>query len=238
MPEKPALLVDVRQDKVFTRALTEHFTVTERTLKTGDLVWTSPLGTVGIEDKCLADLAQSQSNKRLDDELRRLVDTYAVPILFIRGYVDTGSKYRPSRDGPSIANTLLGRQFHGVYTYQVSDLPAYAAMALARLHGYLAQPRTAGIEGVRREKRYLFNGPLGPREETIYGILGLTPGVRNRRGIAVQIAKDTPLSAFLRWGPWEFESAGFSRHMATKLAALITTLEEPPSKSSMPFQPN
>jgi hypothetical protein len=230
----PALLVDQRQDPKFTKALTEFFSVTERTLKTGDLVWTSPLGTVGIEDKCVADLAASQSNKRLDDELRRLVDSYAVPILFVRGYSMRGSIYRAARDEASIANTLLGRQFHGVYTFQVAAPYDEAAEGLWRLHEYLALPRRAGIEGVRRERKFAFSGPLGPREETIYGILGMTSGVRNRRSIAVQIAKSTPLSEFLRWTAWDFEAQGFTRHMSAKLAGLIRTLEEPPSKSSMP----
>jgi hypothetical protein len=226
MPDRPALLVDYRQDKKFTEALRMHFAIVEKQLAVGDLVWTCPMGTVGLEDKCIPDLIHSQSNKRLDDELRRLVDSFAVPILFVRGFFDSGSRYRPPRDEASIANTLLGRQLHGVYTYQVPAAPRLAAEAVRRLYEYLQRSQANGIDGVRRARLLTFAGPLSPRAEIVYQILGMAGGVRNRRALAARIAQDTPLSKFLRWGPFDFEACGFSRRMATKLAATMRTLEE------------
>lgn len=226
----PALVVDRRQDPKFTRALGAHFTVTEKQLRTGDLVWSCPLGIVGVEDKCMADLAASLRNKRLDDELRRLVDTYAVPVLFIRGsapYTDGFTHFEQD----TLEKLKLGRQLHGVYVWQSRDVPLLAADSVKALYDYLATPKQGGIEGVRRERKYGFSGPLGPREEIIYTILGMTQGVRNRRMVATQIAEATPLSEFLNWTASDFTFVGFSAHMSIKLAGVIAKLEEHSSKS-------
>lgn len=230
----PTLVVDDRQDNRFTAALRQYFDVHVKHLKCGDLVWSCPLGTVGVEDKSLrtGDLANSQQNKRLDDELRRLVDTYSIPVLFIRGEVDRRG------DPITVQNTLFGRQLHGVYTFMAPKDFDGAAEALWRLHRYLALPRNGGNDGVRRERVLSFGGPIGPRADVIYGILGMAGGVRDRRSIAQSIAQTTPLSAFLRWDAWDFEAQGFTRHMASKLSGVLKLLEEPPSKSLTQSQPS
>lgn len=225
---RPVLVVDDRQDDRFTRALGEYFDVKVKHLKTGDLVWSCPLGSVGVEDKCMPDLLASLQNKRLDDELRRLIDGYAVPILFIRGHAPWGNKFT-AISADSLEKLKFGRQLHGIYVWQAGETDEEAAASLAELYKYLLHPRTDGIDGVRRERKFAFGGPLGPRAEVIYGILGMTSGVRNRRSIALSIAQATPLSAFMRWDAWDFEAAGFSRHMAAKLVGVLRQLEEPPS---------
>lgn len=230
----PPLIVDDRQDGRFTKALRQHFTVTVKHLSSGDLVWTSPLGRVGVEDKDLKDLASSLRNHRLDDELRRLVATYAIPVLLIRGGGAWADRYMTLEE-QSIEKLKVGRQLHGVYVYHVSREMNAAAEGLRELYDYLAYPSAQGIDGVNREKVLRFRGPLSLRAEAIYGILGMLTdkngkrvGVRDRRNIAQAIAKDATLSQFLSWTPFDFENAGFSRHMSGKLYEVLRQLEVQP----------
>lgn len=224
----PPLIVDDRQDKHFTAALMNFFDVTVKHLPSGDLVFTCPLGRVGVEDKAMGDYKQSLRNNRLDDELRRLEVTYAVPVLFLRGVQRIGSQYETVWEEHTIEKGLFGRQLHGVYTFRSRNSNMLAqAEDFHRLYEYLQYPGRGGIEGVRREKVKTFRGPLGPRAEVIYGILGAVGGVKNRRAVAESIAATATLSEFLRWRPLDFEVAGFTRHMADKVSAFISTLEVP-----------
>lgn len=222
--EKPVLLVDDRQDERFTEGLRGWFTVSVKHLDTGDLVWSSPLGRVGVEDKCFNDLVQSRNNGRLDDELRRLTAAYAVPILFVRGPVEWRGYGSPWTDS-SVSNLMFGRQLHGVYSYW-TQARAYIdqARALYELWDY-TQKHKVGKEGVRRERKLDYAGPLGAREETIYGILGMIGGLRNRRAVAKQIASTTTVSEFVNWSVSDFRFAGFSRDMAQKSAKFLQDME-------------
>lgn len=223
---KPLLAVDDRQDPKFTRALEAYFTVATKHLRSGDLVWSCPLGTVGVEDKDIADLTGSRSNGRLDDELRRLIDTYTVPILFIRGAArDLDSAYT-TWDDWALENLRLGRQLHGVFVYSTPRPVERAAYGLSRLHTYLSSTRTGGMEGVRRERQQAYKGPLAPRAEVVYGILGGVRGIKGRRTLAQSIASVTGLADFLRWTQTDLLAAGFSTHMANKLAAYLHMLNE------------
>lgn len=220
--ERPKIIVDHRQDKAFTRALREYFEIEMRQLKCGDLVWASPQGWVGLEDKCRADLTGSATNGRLDDELRRLVGRYEIPILFIRHTMPGGYN---RWDDSSVENLKLGRQFHGLYTYDARGPHSDAAEDLKRLYDYLARPHTNGIEGVRRERRWTYQGPMGARAEVIYGILGLGPRIRDRRGVAIQIAEQATIGEFLKWDSLDFEAAGFTRDSARKMATVLRKIE-------------
>lgn len=220
------LAVDDRQDPKFTAAMAEHFDVKVKHLGTGDFAWSCPLGSVGVEDKRFSDFTASLRNKRLDDELRRLTETYAVPILFVRGPI-VQNHYDPHPMGWSVDivnKTLLGRQLHGVYTYWAHDLPDYASQAwgLWSLWDY-TQKLDRGFEGVRREKKLLWHGPMGSRAETIYGILGRVGGVRNRRGAALALAHH-PLSELVTWGPTEWQACGFTKLMSQKLTGAFGEL--------------
>lgn len=222
---RPLLVVDDREKDVsFLRGLESYFTPKVKHLAVGDYVWSCPLGTVGVERKSAADLDASHSNKRLDDELRRLVDTYSVPVLFL-----TGNSGR--RDEFTIENTKLGRQLHGVYVYHVGRSADVASEGLFRLWKYTQERMGGAIDGVRRERKFAFAGPISPRAEVIYGILGLAGGIRDRRAAALQIAETTPLSDFMRWSVSDFLFAGFSKLMAKKLADTIRQLEEQPNRS-------
>jgi hypothetical protein len=98
---------------------------------------------------------------------------------------------------------------------------------LRALHDYLSRPRTAGLEGVRRERKLAYAGVLDPRAEAIYGILGGVTGIKGRRAVAQQIADTTPVSEFMRWTQTDFLAAGFSNHMANKLASHLHSMEVP-----------
>lgn len=222
--ERPVLAVDDRQDPRFTRALGSVFDVRVKHLPTGDLVWSSPLGVVGVEDKCLNDLKSSRANGRLDDELRRLVERYDVPILFVRGHE---VHLQHSWPESSYSNLMLKRQLHGVFTWRsyANDFDEQAVDLLA-LYKHLNEQHEQGLNGVKRERHiFSFVGPMGDRAEAIYGILGRVGGVRDRRSVAYSIAKVYTLTEFLRWDMFEAESFGFSKHMAIKLVQALRAME-------------
>lgn len=225
MDSKPTLAVDDRQHASWTRALHEYFEVKVKHLGTGDFVWSCPLGVVGVEDKLFSDFTASIRNKRLDDELRRLEAAYAVPVLLVRGPV-TQNLFDHSAFGWSedmVSKALLGRQLHGVYTYRVlgNGYPTQAR-SLWELWDY-TQRLDRGFEGVRREKKLYWAGPLSARAEVLYGILGGVGGVRNRRGAALTLAHHS-LRELTTWGPTEWSAAGFSRLMAQKLTGTFKEL--------------
>lgn len=215
---RPVLAVDDRQDPKFTEALGDYFTVKVKHLATGDLVWSCPLGSVGVEDKRFSDYLQSLRNKRLDDELRRLGECYSIPVLYVRGPIEQAYHIPGGHgfDEEMLSKGLLGRQLHGIYTYR-TQAKTYdgQAMALWGLWDY-TQKLDRGFEGVRREKKLYWAGPLGTRAEALYGILGRVGGVRNRRTAALALANH-PLSELVTWGPTEWNAAGYSKLMAQKL---------------------
>lgn len=219
----PSVAVDDRQDERYTAALRGHFSVVTKHLSCGDIVWGSPLGTVGVEDKDVADLGASMRNGRLDDELRRLVATYAIPVLMIRGR-SLRSQHITLEEG-AIEKLKFGRQLHGVYVFQTGRDMDEAALGLWDLWDYLSKAREHGIEGVRREPKWKYQGPMSPRAEALYGILGGVKGIKGRREIAQRIAKNTPLSQFMQWVEIDFQAAGFSRHMAKALTTHLVNME-------------
>lgn len=222
---KPVLAVDDRQDRPWTEALREYFAVTVKHLAAGDFVWSCPLGSVGIEDKLFSDFTQSIRNKRLDDELRRLEAAYAVPMLWVRGPV-TQNHYDHSAFGWNewmVSKALLGRQLHGVYTYRTLET-GYPVQAEALWHLWdYTQKLDRGFEGVRREKKLYWAGPLTTRAETLYGILGGVGGIRNRRSAALALANH-PISELVTWGPTEWVASGYTKHMAQKLTGTFKEL--------------
>lgn len=224
---KPTLAVDDRQDKRWTAALKDHFNVVVKHLAAGDFVWGCPLGSVGVEDKRFSDFAASIRNKRLDDELRRLEAAYAIPILYVRGPIVVNYFDRSGFGGWSevmVNKALLGRQLHGVYTWRTLA-GSYEDQALDLWHLWeYTQKLDRGFEGVRREKKLLWNGPLGSRAETIYGILGGVGGIRNRRSVALTLANHPLSELTTQWGPTEWAAAGFTKHMAQKLTGAFREL--------------
>lgn len=222
---KPVIAVDDRQDPKFTKELVHHFAVTTKHLAVGDLVWSCPLGSVGVEDKCFSDFTASLRNKRLDDELRRLTETYSLPILFVRGPVVQNHYDRSAFgwDESIVSKVLLGRQLHGVYVWRTQQADfGQQADNLWQLWDY-TQKLDRGFEGVRREKKLLWNGPLGSRAEVLYGILGKIRGVRNRRSAAEALAHHS-LNELTTWSPTEWQAAGYTRLMAQKLTGTFREL--------------
>lgn len=194
-------------------------------LACGDFVWSCPLGTVGVEDKLFTDFSASIRNGRLNDELRRLEAAYAVPMLWVRGPVVQNffdhSAFGWSED--MVSKALLGRQLHGIYTYRtVTDGYPAQARSLWELWDY-TQKLERGFEGVRREKKLYWNGPLSARAEVLYGILGSVGGVRNRRGAALALANHS-ITELCTWGPTEWSAAGYSKLMSQKLTAKFQEL--------------
>ena len=222
----PLLVYDDRQDESLVEAIanTGYFHLVKRHLITADYVWGHPtLGEVGVEDKEIHDLTGSRLNGRLDDQLRRLVERFAVPVLFVRGTTVGGHADRYGWEPSPVENLLLGRQLHGLYVYRAPGSDAGAADSLVALHRYLL---TAGnMEGVRREKRLTYKGALSARAEVIYNVLGQVPGIKNRRGLAAALAQDMSVAQFLRSSRDELTFYGLSAYMAGKVADAIHTME-------------
>lgn len=208
------------------------FDVRVRRLAAGDLCWDCPIGRVGVEDKPLAALLGDRRNGRLDDELRRLTQTYELPILMVRGSprVDRdGRLMLPGIPGEhygdwdfnALDNLRLGRELHGVL---LAECPTDSLVGW-RVRSLYEYTQVIGpLEGVRREPHFTWLGPMTARAETVYGILGLVRGIRDRRGIAERIAGTTPVKDFVRWTNEDFRAAGFSKVMAGRLAEAVEGL--------------
>lgn len=228
------VIVDDRQVKWYPAALqAAGFTVTVRRLHTGDITWSSPLGRVGVEDKPWTALLGDRRNGRLDDELRRLVEAYQIPILMVRGWPDVddyGNMTIPwsikdhfkGWDFNGYENLLLGRQLHGVLFTRCSSEDVGARLISLFDYTQVIGP----LDGVRREAAIPYLGPLSDRAECIYTILGRVSGLRDRRGTAERLAATVPLGRFLRWEAKDFRAAGFSKPMSQRLADKLAEMNE------------
>lgn len=228
MPSKvqsPVLLVDKRQaDWQPSHLRGKGFDVKMVMLPAGDFAWSTPWGRVGLEDKPLTALVTDRRSGRLDDELRRLVTTYELPILFIRGYpvvnTDGSLRWLPQestfREGwtiDSLDNLLLGRQFKGVYvTWCHSD--AYLGDRLMALYNYTQRRPQDENTRPARPQVMPWLGPLSGRAELVYCILGQIKGIRDRRELSEKIATKYNLGQLM-----DLDQAGWQVEGVTKLMA-------------------
>lgn len=234
MPKpKRFVLVDDRQVDWYAPALKAvDIDIKVRRLAVGDLAWTCPLGRVGVEDKPTTALMGDRVNGRLDDELRRLVEAYAIPILMVRGsprydasggVIVFGTEVYDRWNHSSIDNLLLGRQLHGVYVTSV-PYDNLVGERIASLYDYTQI--VAPLEGVRRERQYAYLGPLSEAAECVYLILGFVGNLRNRRGVAEHLAGVCGgLAGVLALDEEQLRRRfGFSKLMASRTAAKFQEL--------------
>lgn len=228
----PVLLVDKRQAGWQEAHLTAGgFDVRMCMLPSGDFAWSTPWGRVGLEDKPLSALVTDRRNGRLDDELRRLVDTYELPILFIRGIpkvsADGSIKWLPQeaeyREGwtiDSLDNLLLGRQMKGVYiTWCPGD--SYLADRLMSIYKYtLRRPQDDPMK-LNRQPIMPFMGPLTGRAELIYTLLGQVRGIRDRREVSERLAAQFNLAEILNFDTAKWQQVGMTKLMAGKIVETV-----------------
>lgn len=231
----PVLLVDKRQaDWQPAHLRGTGFDVRMVILPSADFAWSTPWGRVGVEDKPLTALVTDRRSGRLDDELRRLVDCYELPILFIRGLPNVGGDgairflpqeqdYRSGWTIDSLDNLLLGRQLKGVYvTWCPSD--AYLGTRLMSLYTYTQRrPQDESLKP-QRQQVMPWLGPLTGRAELIYTILGQVRGVRNRREIAESMANKYTLGQVfdLKEDGWQEE--GMTKLMAGRVVSHLRSV--------------
>jgi len=225
--------MDCRQPAWMQPHLEQHnFQVYVRRLLAGDFAWSCPFGRVGVEDKPLTALLTDRRSGRLDDELRRLVQTYAIPVLLVRGWP------RIQKDGrlwfpPHVAkfyqdwtfanldNLLFGRQMHGVYLAWCRN-DASIGGRLASLYAYTQEPQQSPST---RPSFLSWREPLTGKALVFYTILGLVKGIRNRRAVAERLTATIPLVEFLGWSQATIGAyLRLSPLMAGRISAMLTEL--------------
>jgi len=230
--QEPILLVDKRQaDWQEAHLRGKGFDVRMVMLPSADFAWSTPWGRVGIEDKPLTALVTDRRSGRLDDELRRLVSQYELPILLIRGYPHiNGSgellwapqeqEYRKGWTIDSLDNLLLGRQMKGVYvTWCHSD--AYLGDRLMAIYKYTQRRPDDAATRPMRSQVMPWLGPLTGRAELIYTLLGQVKGVRDRRELSEKLAATYNWGELIELTPEELMTHGISKLMAHRIKSHI-----------------
>jgi hypothetical protein len=224
--------MDYRQPAWMSPHLEQHnFQVCVKNLSAGDFAWSCPLGRVGVEDKPLTALLTDRASGRLDDELRRCVETYAIPILLVRGwpriqksgelwFPPHQQKYHKNWNLTNLDNLLFGRQLHGVYvTWCYTDRSLGGR--LASLYEYTQQPQ---VSPSTRPSFLSWREPLTGKALVFYTILGMVKGIRNRRTIAEYLA-GFPFDAVLTlWDEEDLHGAGLSKLMARRVHQIMAEL--------------
>lgn len=196
-------------------------------LPAGDFAWSTPWGRVGLEDKPLTALVTDRRSGVLDDELRRLVATYELPILFIRGYPSVSAdgslrwlpqeaQYREGWTIDALDNLLLGRQLKGVYVaWCPSD--TYLGERLMSLYRYTQRrPQDESVKPSRGQVMPWL-GPLTGRAELVYTLLGQVKGVRNRRELSEALASKHDLGSIFNMTAEQWASEGLTKLMAGRV---------------------
>lgn len=228
--EKPVILVDKRQASWQEAHLRGHgIDVRMCMLPSADFAWSTPWGRVGIEDKPLPALVTDRRSGQLDDELRRLVSQYELPILMIRGLPNVSAdgtihwrpqeaEYRSGWTIDSLDNLLLGRQLKGVY---VAWCPSDAYLGERLLSLYRYTQRRPQDEAVKPSRGQVMPwlGPLTGRAELVYTLLGQVKGVRDRRELSEKLATKYTLGQMLDLNNEAWEAEGLTKMMAARVCS-------------------
>lgn len=232
----PVLLVDKRQADWQPQHLRgKGFDVRMVMLPSADFAWSTPFGRVGVEDKPLSALVTDRRSGRLDDELRRLVGQYELPILFIRGFPRVSASgelmwghleedYRKGWTIDSLDNLLLGRQMKGVYvTWCPTD--QYLGDRLMALYRYTMKGGPAAeTMKVARPTIMPWLGPLTGRAELIYTLLGQVKGVRDRRDLSEKMANAYTFGQLIDLQPETWMEHGVTKLMATRIVSYVRSV--------------
>ena len=197
-----------------------------------DVSWSSPVyGRVGVELKALDDLCNSVNvaNQnmipRLDDELRRLQESYGLAILMAHDYAKweylfhegkTQGRWTPE----IIDNILFGRQMYGVVVARARGNRAKNGVAprLASLYHYTQKPPTNKL---LPPHRFTYMGPMTDRAEVIFTLLSRLRGFKNKRDMAEKLADLGSIQEVTAWDAAQFREVGMTKLMAERLEKLL-----------------
>lgn len=177
--------IDRREPKKLTEKLVGtlgglgiSFTIVE--LATGDFAWESPIGEIAIERKTVSDFLDSFQKGRLQEQLRRLIESYEVPILMIEGYVEErmGHVYLGKGKGTwankwsysGFRNILLEWQMAGVLLETTKSIPD----TVRRIAGLYRFTRKENHESMSRRQLIKIGGEH-PACTTIASLPGIGP---------------------------------------------------------------
>ena len=198
-----------------------------------DVSWSSPVyGRVGVELKSLDDLCNSVNTAnqnmipRLDDELRRLQESYGLAILLAHDYAKweflfsrgkTQGRWTPE----AVDNILFGRQLYGIVVARARATTGShgVAVRLASLHHYTQTPGTANK--LLPPHRFTYMGPMTDRAEVIFTLLSRLRGMKNKRDIAEKLADLGSLREVTSWEAPKFRELGMTKLMAERLDKLL-----------------
>ncbi len=197
-----------------------------------DVSWSSPVyGRVGVELKALDDLCNSVNTAnqnmipRLDDELRRLQETYGLAILLAHDYAKweflfsrgkTVGRWTPE----AVDNVLFGRELYGILVARARATTGAHGIAvrLASLYHYTQKAPTNKL---LPPHRFTYMGPMTDRAEVIFTLLSRLRGFKNKRDMAEKLADLGSLREVVSWEAPRFRELGMTKLMAERLEKLL-----------------
>ncbi len=192
-------------------------------LKTGDEVWDSPFGLVGVEEKTWDELLTL--GDRIDDQLMRCIDSFAVPILMVKGEVrELWGKALPVKYGNPVKidfdrldNNLFEWQMRGLFIKHCPQ-PEMRVYRLAGLWRWTTKPTHRELFARHRKMPNL--GRLSARAEVLASLP--TVGIKRASTLA---AVASPLRAMFGW-----DAKAWASYLGSKKAAerIVALLEEKP----------
>lgn len=199
-------------------------------LPAGDYCWGSPVyGRVGVEAKEVTDLLSSVDTAnanmipRLDDELRRLQESYSLPILLTHGWGKWEFLNRDTSGGrwtlESIDNLILGRQLRGIVHVRARGTKGAHGLGqrLVSLHQYTQKPL---LDRLIVPRYFPYTGPLSERSEALYGLLARLRGLKHRKELAETWAARFSISEVVAKEVDDLIDMGLSKVMARRFVAL------------------
>ena len=197
-----------------------------------DVSWSSPVyGRVGVELKSLDDLCNSVNTAnqnmipRLDDELRRLQESYGLAILLAHDYAKWEYLYKRGKTvgrwtPEAIDNILFGRQLYGLVVARARSTKGEHGIAprLASLYHYTQKAPTNKL---LPPHRFTYMGPMTDRAEVIFTLLSRLRGMKNKRDMAEKLADLGSLRDVASWEAPKFCELGMTKLMAERLEKLL-----------------
>lgn len=223
---QPPVIVDTRgEDETVDVVSRENLTVIPRFLDCGDLMWFAEgfQCVLGVERKRADDLVNSlPPSDRLEGQLRRMLDTYPLPILLVQGDVSRHLDHLQrmqvechwSKDG--IDDYLLSWQLAGIFVVHCS---ADGLGQRIRLLYNWSQRRTHLQP--RRTRKLLWTGPSTGRAEALAALVpGL--GLARAQELSQQMSMQQ-LSSLTEEGWKNLKMKGLGSTMKKRLHEALTT---------------
>jgi ERCC4-type nuclease len=191
-----------------------------RQLTTGDLIWSSVVGRVGVELKSPLDLLRSHMEGRLDQELYRLQREFALSVLLITEPLGFEADV-PAIGGftwNAVDNLLAGRQMRGILVTRRGEAPL--ADRVDSLVKYLDRSQQRLVRP--RQRHFPAMEKLSDRAEVVYALLSAVKGIRHKAEISETLAAKLALHDIIQLSETGWREAGFTKLMAGRLREFCT----------------